>query len=306
MKQMINDSLSLAIILVNWNSYELTKRCLLSLKKVSYSHARIYLVDNGSKDGSGAKLRKEFTALTFIQNQENLGFTGGNNIAINQALFDGNELIMLLNNDTEVEHDFIEPLVKRLKDNSRLAAVQPLILDLNDRQKIWNAGGDFNRFFGLAKTRLEGKGIESLTDFNPNTGWITGCCVLTRSSVLNEIGNLNNKFFAYHEDVDWSIRMIKAGYSLGIVYESVIYHLSMATLRSDTKGKEGFLSPFMHYLHVRNHLYLIRIHPDFFNRFGIWLYQSYKFCGYMTYFLLRLRFIKLKSAYRGFKDGLSK
>jgi hypothetical protein len=297
---------SIAIIIVNWNAYELTRKCLLSLREVTYKNLSVYLVDNGSVDRSGLRLQEEFTELIHISNNENLGFTGGNNVAIERALNDGHEYIMLLNNDTEVTSDFIEPLVKRVMKEPLIAAVQPLILDLNHKSKIWNAGGDFNKFIGKAKTRLEGRESTELIKQNPYTDWITGCCILVRSSVLNEIGLLNNKFFAYHEDVDWSVKMTKGNYKLGIVYESIIYHLSMASLKSKHKNRDGFLSPFMHYLQVRNHLFLIRIHSDFFNPIGSWSYQLIKFVGYMGYFILRGRFKKLSFAFRGFRDGISK
>lgn len=299
-------SYSVAIILLNWNAFELTKKCLLSLSKVTFENLVVYLVDNGSVDNSGTLLKEEFNDVIFIANKENLGFTGGNNVALEKALADGHEFIMLLNNDTEVEPNFLEPLLARLRNEQALAAVQPLILDLNDKSKIWNAGGNFNRFLGLAKTRLEGKDSIELIYKNPYTEWITGCSILIKSSVIREVGSLNDLFFAYHEDVDWSVRMAKKGYRLGIEYDSIVYHLSMASLKSRSRGKEGFLSPFMHYLHVRNHLYLIRIHSDFFNPIGSWGFQIVKFTSYMIYFFARGRFKKMSFALRGFRDGLFK
>ncbi|MGW8122594.1 glycosyltransferase family 2 protein [Roseivirga echinicomitans] len=297
---------STAIILVNWNAFDLTVRCIESLEKAGFPSTNIFLVDNASKDGSGNRLREQFPEVIFIQNTENLGFTGGNNIAMVQALEKGFEFVMLLNNDTEVTEDFLNPMLLAIEENEKTAAVQPLILELNRKDLIWNAGGDTNRFLGLSETRFEAQALDKVkASFTVNTDWITGCCILVRSAVISEIGMLDDKFFAYHEDVDWSIRMRKAGYELRVVPESTIFHLSMASLKSDTKQKEGFLSPFMHYLHVRNHLYLIRKHLDYFNPVGAWGYQFYKLLGYTAYFVFRGRFSKLKAVLKGFKEGLT-
>ncbi|KYG82598.1 glycosyltransferase family 2 protein [Roseivirga echinicomitans] len=297
----------IAIILVNWNAYDLTVRCISSLEDTGFPSINIFLVDNASADNSGPRLRERFKEVTFIQNIENLGFTGGNNVAITRALDAGFEYIMLLNNDTEVTESFLEPLLLTLEGNVKVAAVQPLILELNRKDFIWSAGGDTDRFFGLSKTRFLYQELDTVrSSIKLDTDWITGCCILARSSVIRQIGALDNKFFAYHEDVDWSIRMRKAGYELKVAPESVIFHLSMASLKSDTKQKEGFLSPFMHYLHARNHLFLVRKHKDYFNPVGAWGYQFFKLAGYSAYFIFRGRFNKLRSALKGFKDGLIK
>ena len=85
----------LAIILINWNQYDLTKACLQSLLKCNYKSFSIFLVDNASIDHSGVKLSKDFPEITFLQNKTNLGFTGANNVAIDLALKNGFKNIML-------------------------------------------------------------------------------------------------------------------------------------------------------------------------------------------------------------------
>lgn len=298
---------SVAIIIVNWNSYEFTVGCLNSLSNLTYKAHHIFLVDNASADGSGQQLNSKYQnhgTLTFIQNDTNLGFTGGNNVAIDRALYEGYEYIMLLNNDTEVEPNFLDLLVSRMESEPSLGAIQPLIFSLSERHIIWNAGGSFNMVLGLSKTNHENKIWSPDVKITPYTDWITGCCILTRKSVLRQIGVLDDKFFAYYEDVDWSISMKKMGYQLGLEEKSKIYHHAMASLKSDKKGKEGFLSPFVHYLVVRNHLYLIKKHSDFFNPIGPWIYQVIKLLGYSGYFILKGRFTKLRFALRGFKHGL--
>ena len=298
---------SIAILVLNWNSYELTKNCLESLFSCSYNSFRIYLVDNGSKDKSGNSLQLEFgKRLEFISLPENIGFTGGNNKAISQALKNEHDYIMLLNNDTEVEAGFIEPLIKQLNEGDNVGAVQPLIFALGTSDQIWNAGGLTNKFLGISRTLFEGRKYEEVKGIIPKkVDWLTGCCILIPTNILKEVGwALDGRFFAYHEDVDLSIRLRKKGYELNLVQESVIYHKSNASLKSSSKGKEGFLSPFLHYLNIRNHILLLRKHKDYFNPLGSFTTQVLKVLGYSIYFILRGRFGKLKAVAKGARDGL--
>ena len=98
---------SVAIILVNWNSYDFSVNCINSLNKCNYTNFKIILVDNGSKDSSIDKLSLQFKDIHFIKNKSNLGFTGANNIGISKALKDNFDYVMLLNNDTLVKKDFL-------------------------------------------------------------------------------------------------------------------------------------------------------------------------------------------------------
>src|SRR5690606_24319194 len=140
---------SVAIILVNWNSYTHTKKCLLSLREIIYRNYKTIVVDNGSSDGSGDSLEKEFEELTLIRNPENLGFTGGNNVGIKYACESGFKYLMLLNNDTEVEPDFLTPLIERMEEDDKIGAIQPKFYFLLNKGKIWNAGGRFYPSIGL-------------------------------------------------------------------------------------------------------------------------------------------------------------
>ncbi|WP_373395654.1 glycosyltransferase [Algoriphagus halophilus] len=99
---------SVAIVLVNWNGFEFTEACLQSLQHLKFPDYKIIVVDNASENQEGSRLKAAYPDIHLIQNEQNLGFTGGNNVGIRKALEDGYSHIMLLNNDTEVESDFWE------------------------------------------------------------------------------------------------------------------------------------------------------------------------------------------------------
>ena len=174
-----------AIILVNWNSYALTAQCIRSLQQMSYPEsATVILVDNHSADGSGEALKNEFPHIIYIQANDNLGFTGGNNVGIAYAIQEKFDYTLLLNNDTTVDPDFLAPMVPYMETHPETGAVQPLIYYHHQPSLIWNGGSFYNQWLGHPYIRYIGKKIES-TPLQNNTpvpvDWITGCAFFNKN-----------------------------------------------------------------------------------------------------------------------------
>ena len=298
------NKLSIAVILVNWKKYNLTSKCIDSLKKSNYKNFKIILVDNEYSEKSLIDLRNKHKELIVFKEKNNLGFAGGNNIGIRYALENDYDYIMLLNNDTEVKENFILPLVERIEKDHFLGAVQPLILNFSNKSIIWNAGGKLNKFLGLTSTRLNNNKLNSSIVFDDYTDWISGCCILIKSEILTKVGLLDEKFFNYYEDVDWSLRMKNLGYDLGFVKESIIYHHGSSSSKNK-KTKEGVISSKIHYFNIRNHILLLKKHKNLFNFFGIVFFQIIKTTSYIFYFLIKFRFNKLTMVLKGLKHGLN-
>ena len=144
---------NVAIILINWNSYEFTNDCINSLIQNSYPHFDIIVVDNNSQDGSAANLRSEHPGIILLEASENLGFAGGNNLAIEFAVHNGYEYVLLLNNDTIVEPDFLKHLVCYMDQHPEAGAIQPRIYFNHDRTLLWNGGSSYNRWTGFTTSR---------------------------------------------------------------------------------------------------------------------------------------------------------
>lgn len=291
---------SVALVVVNWNTYGYTKSCIEQAAKLNYPNFEVLLVDNGSTDGSGERLHAEFPHITYLPNERNLGFTGGNNRGIDVALERGFTYVFLLNNDTYFDVGFLDPLVAHLEQYPLTGAVQPLIYESNGAKGVWHAGGLFNRFTGKTTS------IKRSVDLNAPypSEWLTGCAFLVRSSVIRQVGALRDAYFAYFEDVDWSFRIRHAGYTLAIVPESVLHHEVSASTKAKTKQKEGFLSPAAHYLNVRNQFLLLKSAPKGLVKEIAWPYQLVKGLAVLSYFVLRLRLKKLRAAADGLRDGL--
>lgn len=295
-----------AIVLVNWNGYAYTAKCLDSLRKISYQDFGVIVVDNASTDDSVEQLRAHYPEIVLLENSSNAGFTGGNNLALNHVLNTAKyDYVMLLNNDTEVTEGFLEPLITSLDSSTEIGAVQPKMRYVHDRSLIWNAGGKYNPWLGLPQTVGENQKDVGQFDEARAVDWITGCCILMRVETLRSLGLLEEQYFAYFEDVDWSFRLKAMGKKLLYEPKSLIYHEAGVSGKRKEKGKEGYLSPFVIQLNVRNHLYFYRKHVKGLYKISAGFYQAGKVLAYALYFLLRGRKEKLKAVLKGLQEGLS-
>lgn len=243
---------SVAIILVNYNGYDDTERCLDSLLTLKYDNYHVYIVDNGSTDDSCDRLKKyieisDTDKFELIESCDNLGFSGGNNIAINKALECGFEFVMLLNNDTIVTPDSLSILVKNSDSNS---IITPRIMYWNNKSTVWYAGGKISKVLG----RAWHEGIHESFDKNSHeiqkkVTFISGCCMLIPSNVIKKIGVLEEKYFLYYEDTEYCWRALNNNISLVYVGMSMIYHNV-----SSSTSKNSYLT---NYYKIRNRLYLI-------------------------------------------------
>jgi GT2 family glycosyltransferase len=309
-------SKKLAIILVNWNSYALTDDTLQSLYKTSYKDYDIICVDNASTDDSLSQLKTNHADIILLTCDQNTGFTGGNNKGMQYALEHGYVYTLLLNNDVAVESDFLEPLMQALDANENLGAVQPLIYFHHDRTLIWNAGSSYNKWLGVTKTigynkkdadqkeRYQNQGDTKATQPIQNIAWITGCAFMVKNEVLKKVGLLYEAFFIYYEDVDLSFRIKNAGYDLGYTPASVIYHIAGMSHKSSKKTAEGYVSPKVHYLNARNHIWLLKKYTNPLHAPTVILYQSIYYLSVTGYFIVRGRWQKIKALYKGIGEGL--
>jgi GT2 family glycosyltransferase len=205
------------IILVNWNGRDVTLDCLASLRDIAYPNHSTLVVDNASTDGSVKSFRSAFPEVEVLALKENRRFAGGMNAGIRHALAAGAELLLLMNNDTTVDRDFLGPLVDRLRSDPSTGMVVPKIYyhDLPDR--IWFAGGVISFWTGTMRHIGIREADAGQYDAPGPIEYATGCCILTSRKLVERIGTLDESYYMYSEDADWSMRARRAGYR--IVYE---------------------------------------------------------------------------------------
>lgn len=293
-----------AIILVNWNSLTVTADCIDSLQDVLFKDFTVILVDNGSADKSGRQLKEKYEHIHLIESATNLGFTGGNNLGMQYAIEHNFEYQLLLNNDTFVKPDFLSVLVQYMNEHSDIGVIQPLIYFAHNRSLVWDGGSYFNRWLGYPYTKNNGKPLEPVNSMIKEVDWVTGCAFFTRTSILKKAGLLAENLFIYCEDIDLSFRIKKEGYRLMFHPGSVVYHIAGMSNRSKTKGKEGFVNPVVHYLNVRNRIWLLKKYTTLPYSPCVIVFNFFYIVALMAYFVARLRFTKFKSVLKAVKDGL--
>lgn len=211
-----------SIIVLNWNGKKFLKNCLDSLQKVIYSRLEIIVIDNNSTDGSREFVETNYKKVTLIENKENYGFAKGNNIGFKASTGD---YVLILNNDTVVTPNFLDPLIKDFESNPTIACLQPQIR-LSDNKQLLDGVGAFLTFtgflyhFGYLKDRMQLKCNKKMKIFSAK-----GACMFLRRKAIEEVGLFDEDFFIFFEETDLCFRLWLAGYSVVYEPESVIYHL---------------------------------------------------------------------------------
>lgn len=257
----------ISIVLVNYNTPDETKACLRSLSKIKHSgfNFQVIVVDNGSKESLllSKKFLETMKNVDLVRSETNLGFSGGSNLGIQYALdhYDS-DFFLLLNTDTIVDENFLQELYDVASNNSQVGLVVPKIYfhkgyefwasDYQGKklgQVIWYAGGVFdwkNLFaFHVGVDELDRGQFESSSE----TDFVTGCCMLISREVIERVGLIDDSYFLYLEDVDYSMRVKAARLKLIFAPKAKVWH----KISSSTGGSGSKLQL---YYQSRNRLYL--------------------------------------------------
>lgn len=257
-------------VVLNWNNEPDTAACLESLDADGLPMAQVVLVDNDSADGSGDRLHARFPEARYLRTGANLGYAGGNNAGIRQALAMGADWVLVLNNDTVVDPGMVRALVAAGESHSRAAAIAPKIVRFDDPSILWFDGGYFSKMRALGGHRGEGA-RDRVPDLRPaeRVSFLTGCCLLLRSSAIAAMGDVfRADFFLYVEDTELCVRLARGGWEL--LYEPA------ARLRHKVPPPGSI--PLANHLRLRerNRRRLVRSHYDVLDSllFRLWFYPT--------------------------------
>jgi hypothetical protein len=241
-----------SIVIVSWNARALLQTCLPSVLATDYPDFEVLLADNASTDGSAAWVAREHPAVTIVRHPDNWLFCRGNNAAVPHATGD---LILFLNNDVEVPPGWLRPLVDTVTQHEDVGAVQPKLLQYDDRARFEYAGaaGGFLDRLGYPFTR--GRLFETMErdrgqyDDARDIFWATGAAILLRRSALEEVGLFDERFEMHMEEIDLCWRLQRHGYRVRVQPASKVYHIGGASLPQGSPRKT--------YYNFRNSLLLL-------------------------------------------------
>ncbi|RMG70512.1 MAG: glycosyltransferase family 2 protein [Chloroflexi bacterium] len=217
-------SAKVTVVLINWNRIDDTLDCIESLHKSDYLDIQIVVVDNGSIDDSLSRLHTIQDKITIIASPDNMGFTGGNNLGMRHAAANGSDYVLLLNNDTTVAPNMISALVAAAEAHKGAGIISPKIFYYDHPRLIWHAGGLWNARLGIAKSIGHDEIDRGQYDQSREVSWASGCALLLRRTVIQDVGFLCDDFFAVAEDVDYCLRVQAAGYKVLYVPEARVWH----------------------------------------------------------------------------------
>jgi GT2 family glycosyltransferase len=212
-------------VVLSWNGREDTLRCLDSLSNVAYDNLTVVCVDNGSTDGSAEAVRERFPDVRLIETGENLGYAGGNNLGIRDALDHGAEWVMLVNNDATVAADVIDGFEAAADTDSRAGILAGKVYFADRPRTIWFAGQRVSELVGYSG-RPRGYGRPDGPRYGQvvTTGRAVGALMAASRAAIESVGLLDEDLFAYVEDVDWALRMRAAGFSVLFAPQARAWH----------------------------------------------------------------------------------
>lgn len=257
-----------SVILVNHNGKALLADCLGALNAQTFRDFEVIFVDNGSTDGSIAAAESLLPGLKVISLQRNTGFATGNNVGIRAA---SGRYIVLLNNDTQADREFLAEMVAAIEADAQAGAVAPKILNYFQRDRIDSVGGIVLTRDAIGAGRGRGEADRGQYDGLGGALCPSGCAALYRREALDETGLFDDDFFAYCEDADLGLRLVWAGWTTVAAPRAIVYHKYSATTSSYSPLKLRLVERNHYYVALRNYpLWMLALMPFWtFCRYGV-------------------------------------
>jgi GT2 family glycosyltransferase len=243
----------ISIITVNYNGLDLTVELLNSIRRVTYSNLEVFVVDNASRENPQLFLEKNYPEVQVIRSEQNLGFAGGNNLAVHQATGD---FLFFINNDAEITVGCLDRLVAIFEEKKNVGMVSPLICYFNESQQ---AEADLIQYAGMtqvnavtARNSTTGEKERDKGQFSEpqKTAYGHGAAMMVSREVVEKAGIMFEDFFLYYEELDWCERIRRIGYDIWVEPRARIYHKESASV--------GAMSTLKTYYINRNRVYFMR------------------------------------------------
>lgn len=245
----MNKRSRIVVILVNYNGIKDTVECVNSIEQSTFP-VDVIVVDNASENDDVEILSKDFPNIKVIKSTTNLGFAGGNNLGIKYAFKQGYEYITLLNNDTVIDKDmFMELYNFARKDLVTL----PEMYYYDWPEKIWYSGGVVDKKTGIVKHIIE---PVSEKDTTRACRFATGCCMMIHRNIIENVGMLEDRFFMYCEDEEYSLRLAKNNINIAVIPKAKLWHKVAQSSKKDSAFYEYYIS--------RNRMLCIKRNKEYF------------------------------------------
>ncbi len=218
--ELVESAPTVFAVTLNWNRPQDTLACLDSLRRQQPVAPKLLVVDNGSTDESVELIRSAYADVELLETGRNLGFAAGFNVGIRYALKHGAEYIFLVNNDTVAHPSMLAQLLSSA--TATVGIVAPAIFYADQPDCIWSVGGAISPWL-LEMTDHHGRG-QPMPTAPVERDFLSGCALLVRREVFEQIGLFDENFFMYYEDLDFCLRARRQGYRLLLVPQARLWH----------------------------------------------------------------------------------
>jgi GT2 family glycosyltransferase len=260
----------ISIITVDYNGHDMTLELLQSIDNQSYKNIEIFVVDNASREEHSAFYKKNYPSVFYIRSEKNLGFAGGNNLAVKQAKGD---FLFFINNDAEITEGVLQKLVAQFELHVTLGIVSPLLLYYNESK---NQGKDLIQYAGTTRVHpITARNITigekewdngQYSEAKP-TAYAHGAAMMVKREVIENVGIMFEDFFLYYEELDWCERIRQAGYDIYIEPNARVYHKESASVQKISGLKAYYLN--------RNRIYFMRRNFGGFNLILFYIFLAF-------------------------------
>jgi len=222
--------------------------CLDSLDQMTYPNHKIMVMDYILSDGLSTAISSSHPDVQVVELSENLGYAGNNNVGIKLAMEQGADWILILNDDTILDAICLSELISNGESIANVGIVGPMIYHFDEPIVIQSAGGELNRYWSSRHIGQNEPDEGQYTDVR-QVDWVSGCAMLVRRGLIEQVGMLDPDYFLYWEETEWCLRAGRAGWKTVNVPKSRLWHKGV---QSDYQPK-----PYVTYYMTRNHLFTL-------------------------------------------------
>jgi GT2 family glycosyltransferase len=259
-------------VVLNWNNLPDTLECVDSLQRSDYSNLAILLVDNDSREDPSTVLHERHPGVHVLRNARNLGYGAGNNAGLRHAIDAGAAYVLLLNNDVVVAPDTVRRLVMTAEADGLIAMATPRVFYYDRPTEIYWDGGIID--WETGETPHDSQGLPVAGELK-RSEWLDGCSLLVRVSAIPHVGMLDERYFLYFEDAEWSVRALRRGWTNAVVLQASSWH-------KVSRSTGGLARPAVRFYYVRNRYLFLKAHCPAGKRF-LWrlryacrIFQEYR------------------------------
>ncbi len=279
-------------VILNTNRRDDTLACLAGVAASTYPNQKTLVLDNASTDGSVEAISIHYPEVQNVPLKDNRGYAGNNNVGIHLAMELGAEWVFVLNEDITLAPNCLEELMKVAQANPQVGILGPMVYHFDEPEVIQSAGGLLDRYWQSIHTG-QNQLDRGQFPIPRAVDWISGCAILVRREVIEQVGALDDRFFYYWEETEWCLRARRSGWQ--------IWHIPLAKIWHKGVQRNYSPGPNVTYYATRNKLMTMKKHRA---PLSAWLYIGFQTIRTLASWTFRSKWRHMRDHRKALWQGL--